>query len=297
MFKNNNKKVTRSSLTRSRLKKSLPKLKIKKVNFTLLLILFVFFGTLIFFGIKVFEWRRDSSDLKEEISHIYNMVSTESLVSDNRFLEIVPPTAELKEDDPYWDYIEMDLMDVDFSSLKEINNETVAWIKVNGTNINYPVVKHSDNSYYLKRSFFKKYNDAGWVFMDYRNHISTFDKNTIIYAHGRVDTTMFGSLKNLLSSNWYQNSNNHVINLVTESSSSLWQVFSVYHIPTTSDYLYTEFINDEKFLVFLNRLKSRSVYDFPVTFSESDKVITLSTCYNEEEKMVMHAKLIKILEK
>ena len=49
--------------------------------------------------------------------------------------------------------------------------------------INYPFVQTSDNDYYLNHSFNKKYNDAGWVFMDYRNNASNFDKNTILYAH------------------------------------------------------------------------------------------------------------------
>ena len=68
--------------------------------------------------------------------------------------------------------------------LKE-NQETVSWITVNGTNINYPVVQHSDNEYYLNHSFDGSENSAGWIFLDYRNNIENTEKNTIIYGHSR----------------------------------------------------------------------------------------------------------------
>ena len=66
------------------------------------------------------------------------------------------------------------------------------------TNINYPVVQTNDNEYYLGRAFDKSKNDAGWVFMDYRNDVNNLSDNTIIYGHGRLDKTVFGSLKNAL---------------------------------------------------------------------------------------------------
>ena len=94
-------------------------------------------------------------------------------------------------------------------------------------------------------------------------------------------------------SDWFDDVNNHVIKLSTLTENTLWQVFSVYHIPTTSDYLQTEFSSDTEFLEFVNMLKDRSQYDFNVEFSETDKILTLSTCYNDEERVVLHAKLIK----
>ena len=55
---------------------------------------------------------------------------------------------------------------------------------------------------------------------------------------------MFGSLKDVLTKNWLSNTNNYVIKISTEKENSLWQIFSVYHIPTTSDYLQTNFESD-----------------------------------------------------
>lgn len=104
---------------------------------------------------------------------------------------------------------------------------------------------------------------------------------------------MFGSLKNLLESDWYTDTNNHVIKLSTENQNSLWQVFSIYHLPTTNDYLKVSFQNDSEFASFTKMLQDRSVYKFNTTVNENDKILTLSTCYKNNQKMVMHAKLIK----
>ena len=145
----------------------------------------------------------------------------------------------------------------------------------------------------MKRDFNKKSNSAGWVYLDYRNNITELDRNTILYAHGRLNGTMFGSLKNIFNSDWYNDVNNHVIKLSTLTENTLWQVFSVYHIPTTSDYLQTEFGSSEEFLTFIQMLKDRSQYGFNVEFNENDKILTLSTCYNDQERVVLHAKLIK----
>ena len=104
---------------------------------------------------------------------------------------------------------------------------------------------------------------------------------------------MFGSLKKLLNSNWYNDKSNHIIKLSTKNQNTLWQVFSVYHIPTTSDYLKINFSSNEQFLSFSKMLQDRSVYSFNTSVGENDKILTLSTCYSNGEKMVMHAKLIK----
>ena len=78
-------------------------------------------------------------------------------------------------------------INVDFEKLREINQEVVGWIKVNNTNIDYPVVQSSDNSFYLSHSLDKEYNAAGWPFVDYRVKSDGNDKNIKIYGHNRKD--------------------------------------------------------------------------------------------------------------
>ena len=187
----------------------------------------------------------------------------------------------------------MNLINVDFTNLLQINDDTKGWLQVNGTNINYPFVQTTDNEYYLNKDFNKENNSSGWVFLDYRNSIDNLDRNTILYAHSRINGTMFGSLKNIFKSDWFDDVNNHVIKLSTLTENTLWQVFSVYTIPTTSDYLQIDFSSDEEFLEFVMMLKDRSRYNFNVEFNATDKILTLSTCLNDKERVVLHAKLIK----
>ena len=268
------------------------KRKIKWKNVFALLLLLIFIVILAISITNIIKWNIDKNKTKKQENEIQSLINIEEVL-DTEDTEIIEQIEEPKKIDPYWDYIKMNLINVDFSELKLINNNVKGWIQVNGTNINYPFVQTSDNKYYLTHSFDKSYNQAGWVFLDYRNNLDSLDKNTIIYAHGRIDTTMFGSLKNIMKSNWYTNTDNYVIKLSTEYENTLWQVFSVYHIETTSDYIQTEFYSDNEYQDFLNKIINRSIYNFNTSISSNDNILTLSTCYNKTEKVVMHAKLIK----
>ena len=247
--------------------------------------------TLVYSIYNIIVWRLDSNKTNNQIEEIQEEIPIIE-IEDNDNTEIIEQEEEIPKSNPYWDYIGMNMIDVNFSELKNINNDVRGWIKLNGTNINYPFVQASDNKYYLTHSLDKSYNSAGWLFLDYRNN-STDNRNTIIYAHGRNDKTMFGSLRNVLSNNWLKDTNNYVIKISTEKENSLWQIFSTYHLPTTSDYLQTNFNNDNEFQDFINMIISRSSYNFNTSVSVNDNILTLSTCYNNSDKMVVHAKLIK----
>lgn len=259
-----------------------------------LLVLLLFFSTIfIFSAFKVIEWLSDNNNTDKVIEKINNDVKVDE-VKDNENTEVIDeePTAPEKVSD-YFYYITYPLINVDFESLLKTNNETVGWINVNNTNINYPFVQGINNTYYLNHSFDKSYNSAGWVFMDYRNNKEMNNKNTILYAHGRIDKTMFGSLYKTQYPAWYQNRSNHIIRISTPSVNMSYQIFSVYKIEEESYYIQTDFTSDSEYFEFLNTIKERSKYDFNVVLNESDKIITLSTCANDKERYVVHAKLIK----
>lgn len=267
------------------------KIRIKWKNVIATLIFMIFFSSLIISSINIVKWKLDSKKTDDEIDKIQDLIKI-SESDDNQNIEIIEQ-EELSKADPYWDYIKMNLLDVDFSELKGLNSQTKGWLQVNNTNINYPFVQAKDNKYYLNHTFDKSYNSAGWVFLDYRNKLDGTDRNTIIYAHGRLDNTMFGSLRKIFTNGWLNDKSNYVVKLSTERENTLWQVFSVYHISTTSDYIKTEFNGDDDFVEFADMIISRSFYDFNTTVSKNDKFLTLSTCYNDNEKAVLHAKLIK----
>ena len=186
-----------------------------------------------------------------------------------------------------------ELYKVDFKKLKEKNPDTVAYLKVNNTNIDYVVVKGQDNKYYLDHNFNKDKNVSGWVFADYRNRFDGNDRNIIVYGHNTWDGSMLGSLRNVLKEEWYQNKDNHKIMFITENELAYYQVFSTYVTDSEEYYITTSFTSDSDFETFINTLKFRSYYDYNVRLSKDDSILTLSTCSGDgKQRIVLHAKKI-----
>ena len=270
------------------------KYKLKKKKKLPLLIFLISLILIIVSTLQIFKWTNDNKNINKQTNKISDNTKIKKSNKDTKLIE---QNTEISKSNPYWDFIKMKLIDVDLNELKKQNNETIGWIQVKGTNINYPFVQHSDNSYYLSHDFSKNKNNAGWLFLDYRNNINQINKNTIIYGHGRLDRTMFGSLKNIFKSDWLNDQNNYVIFISTEKENTMWQVFSTYRIKTTSDYLRINFQNDNDYQNFLDMITKRSEHSFNTPVSTNDNILTLSTCYNNEKKVVLHAKLIKYQKK
>lgn len=234
----------------------------KNVMGNILLIIFV--ALLIISSIEIIKWYKENKQNKK----IQEKISEEVIVNREEIL-------------------------IDFTKLKEINKDTVGWIKVNGTDIEYAVVKAQDNSYYLNHNFENEYNKAGWIFADYKNKFDGTDKNIVVYGHNRRDGSMFASLKNILKEEWYLNEENRKITFITEKEKSLYEVFSIYQIEAEDYYITTDFENGE-FLEYLKTVKQRSIKDFNVEVSETDNILTLSTCGNDNDyRIVLHARQIK----
>ncbi len=266
----------------------------KKLRFrkwVIVIFLVFFISIFVLSAYQVFSWYTDNQKTEDLEKNIIDTTKVKEK-KDNDNTENVNPPEDTSND--YWDYIKMNLLEVDFNELLKKNPDTVGWIEVKGTNINYPIVQTTDNSYYLTHAFDGSKNEAGWVFMDYRNDPVNFNQNTILYAHSRLTGSMFGSLKNILNSSWYSNKENHIIRLSTPTENTMWQVFSVYTIPKESYYITPSFNSAEAYGEFLNTMKSRSEVDFSAEVNTNDKILTLSTCKdNFGNRVVMHAKLIK----
>lgn len=259
-----------------------------------------------FYGIYS-NWKEEGIETKQLTENlIANTTITEEIIKEiptpieNQFEvpdDTKTPTGVIQKEKygkDYWNYMNISMMNVDFSKLKKENPDTVGWLFVNNTNINYPFVQTTNNTYYLDKAFDRTKNAAGWLFADYRSDLTNFKKNTVIYGHGRVDQVMFGSLEKTLDKSWYTNRENHIIKLSTPSQNTLWQVVSLYTIEAEAYYLTHNFENDASYQKFLDTIISRSKYNFDVDVSTNDKILTLSTCLNYNgERIVVHAKLVK----
>ncbi len=273
-------------------KKTIKRRRLKKQAVMWGLIFLLSVSVLIISLTKVFVWFKDNDKTEAIAKEIIQEIPVEEVLDDKE-TEIINKEKNPDKESDYWSYIKQSLINVDIDSLKEKNGDTIGWIKVNNTNINYPFVQTKDNDYYLSHAFDKSNNNAGWVFLDYRNNSDFSDKNNIIYAHARRDNSMFGSLRNVLKKEWYSNKDNHIIKLSTANENTMWQIFSVYKIPVETYYITTQFTTSSQYKAFLETITKRSIHQFNTAVDSSDKILTLSTCSGEDDRIVVHAKLIK----
>ena len=209
-------------------------------------------------------------------------------------LKNIPVTESIiyKEEEKKEEIIEEPENTYSLEQYLQKNSDTVGYLKVKGTDIDIAVVQADNNDFYLNHDFDKKWNSMGWIFADYRNKFPNFSQNTIIYGHTYKNTIMFSSLKNVLNENWLNNPDNYIIEFNSTNKEYKWEIFSIYTIEKTSDYLDVEF-NGNELIEFTNMLKNRSIREFNVEINEDDKILTLSTCYiSSKNRLVVHAKLI-----
>ena len=218
-------------------------------------IICVFFT--IYFGYKILSWHKDNKNTEKIMEQIESVVTIN--IEGNSF---------------------------NIAGLGRLNPDTVGWLRVENTKIDYPIVQTTNNEYYLKHSFDKSDNRAGWIFVDYRNTLDYNDKNIVIYGHNRKDESMFGTLKEALSKEIK-------IYLLLGNEIQKYEPFSVYTIKKENYYLSTNFDNDYEFEKYLKTVKDRSIKNFSVNVSTQDKILTLSTCANNNDyRVVVHAKRI-----
>ena len=168
-------------------------------------------------------------------------------------------------------------IDVDFQMLHEMNANAVGWLYCEGTRINYPVVQSSDNSYYLNRLFDDQQNSSGAIFMDAMNSPDMSDINTIIYGHNMKNGSMFASLENYSSQQYYEK--HPVMYYLTKDRNYRIDIFASYETSGGSD-AFTIFFDSEN--TYSNYLKQRwsmsQINTSWLPMSTEDNIVTLSTC-------------------
>lgn len=283
------KEPSKKVMTREEYREIKKKKKLVLKTWVLKVLIVLFSLALILSLLKIYFWTQDNKKIVDITKEINEIVTPTPIEEEG---ELINPPEDKAND--YWDYVKLPFYEVDFTALKEKNPDTIAFIHMQGNNINYPVVQTDNNDYYLKHAYDKSKNSAGWVFMDYRNNITDLSENTVIYGHGRLDETVFGSLKNALTKTWQANKENYVIWLTTEKENLVFQIFSIYTIPSENYYIETDFSSSADKEKWLNTMKERNTTSFDTSVNTNDKILTLSTCQNNNGgRIVVQAKLIK----
>lgn len=171
----------------------------------------------------------------------------------------------------------------DYSPVVALNPDTVGWITIPNTTVNYPVVQYSNNDYYISHNFEKERDRFGSIFMDYRNNPIDFDANTIIYGHNCYNGTMFSELAKYLELDFYKQ--NPVFEFNTLEKAYKWKIYGVFITSAKPEedngyvfnYIYP-YMDGENFTGFINEVNLRRLYVTDVDITDDDKMLVLSTC-------------------
>jgi len=195
-------------------------------------------------------------------------------------------------------------VDDQYGGLFAKNKDMVGWLKIEGTNINYPVMQtgESDPEYYLTRTFEKKKSAHGTLFADWRADISEPSDNITIYGHDMKDDTMFAGLYDYLTDEFFEAHTK--IQFDTKSGFGEYEAVAVF-IVNPMDFPYHDFIDavneDGKkdsrvFQEFSNAIMRKTWTNLHNAPQYGDKLITLSTCANDNERLVLIAKRVSLVE-
>ena len=173
--------------------------------------------------------------------------------------------------------------DIDFGALVEINEDTIAWISVPGTLIDYPVVASKDNYDYLEHDFNGKKNWYGTPFVDMGNSPAFTDRNTVVYGHNMNDGTMFAGLHKFKDLEFFEETLE--IKLYTPEGMRMYEIFAAYITDNRNILFETDYSDDIVWQAYI-----KSIFDdhdnianlIPVPICETDQILTLSTCVKDE---------------
>lgn len=259
-------------------------------------ILFIIFGitfsiSIIYILLYFFSLYKDKNDLIEVQKY---MSSNNILDSDE--INIVD-NIEINENYTSQEKINVDEDILKLQEIQKSNSNIVAWIKIEGTNINYPILQGENNEYYLSKNYKDEYSKNGSIFLDYRYDFSKDNCNFLVYGHNNRNKLMFSELLEYENESFF--ANHKKINIITENENKNYNIISVFksQVFNKSDigvfryYDCIEFPNEETYYDYIKKCKEKSLYDINIEPTYGDEILTLSTCEysNENGRFVVVA--------
>ena len=182
---------------------------------------------------------------------------------------------------------------VDFDSLSYVLPGIVGWIKLDASPIDYPVMQYTDNDFFLERLPDGTPHRNGSIFLDYRNKSDFSDKSILIYGHETRAGVMFGELKNYRDQAFYEI--NPIINLHTPEKDFKIVLFAGHVADSIRDHPPLQFQSDEDFLIYIEHLKSISIFNSTTEVTANDRIVSLVTCtYDfDDARLIIVGKILE----
>ncbi len=190
-----------------------------------------------------------------------------------------------------------------FAELLAQNPDTTGWIRIPGTKIDYPVFQAADNDYYTTHNMLRRRTRFGSLFLDYRCAVeqTQISQNLVIYGHNLNDGSMFGSLKEYKSLDYYRA--HPIIDFTTIYRKGDYKIFSIFLINTKKEddngarfpFETTSFVDEAHFDAFVREAQQRSLYRLPVDVNAKDEILTLVTCTYEfsDARLIVMARRVR----
>ena len=183
--------------------------------------------------------------------------------------------------------------EIDFAALQEYNPDIIAWIRIPGTVIDYPVLQGPDNNRYLRHTPDGEYSVAGSIFLEFSNASDFSDNHSIIYGHHFRGgyRPMFKQLVDYRSEDFY---NSHPwVGLFTPAGKYTIRIFSCY-VTKLGDNAWRTQLEGKAFSDWIESVSSKAIYNTDIIPTENDRIVTLSTCSTEFEnaRFVIHGILV-----
>lgn len=176
----------------------------------------------------------------------------------------------------------------EYKNLLNKNKRLIGWVKIDDTNIDYPVMQTTDNEYYLDHNLNQEYDKNGSIFMDKDCDVLKPSTNLILYGHHMKSGQMFGGLSLYSDQSYYEK--HPCIQFDTIYEKGLYQIMYVFRSRVYSEdeivFKYYQFIDaqsEQEFDSYMNDMEGMSLYDTGVTASFGDRLLTLSTCDYQEK--------------
>ena len=168
---------------------------------------------------------------------------------------------------------------VDLSAYLAQNPDFIAWLRIPGTNVDYPVVQTDDPDYYLNHTFSGKSSVVGTLFSLADADYQAPGRNIAIYGHHLRSSgeKMFTSLMRYKNPDFYEDNKTIVLDSLYRHSE--YTIFAVVNMKVRDwEPSRTTFSGNVAFMAFVNRAKAESLYDTGVEVGTDDHILTLITC-------------------
>lgn len=261
-----------------------------KIYNLILILLIVILAISSYFFIKEIADNKKENNIYEELQNIIQNNIPDS--NENEFKDISTDNSSNLS------YTVKSTNNYNLESISKINTDIIGWLKIDGTNINYPVMQNGD--FYLHRNVYKNYSSSGTPYLAEHCNLKTSD-NLIIYGHHMKNSTMFSSLDNYKNYNYYKN-HKYIKFYTLEDNKTIendYEIVFAFKTVAYSDkgfkyYNYTKFYDENDFNSFVEKCRDYEFYNTNVKVNYGDKLITLSTCeYSQKNgRMVVIAKKI-----